>query len=380
MKTILSFIDWYAPGYKAGGTVRSFQNMISFLKEDYKFCIVTRNTDYTETEPYEGIASDTWIRVEENVHVYYASAGQVNLKNWKKILREVSYDAVYIHGVFSSWFSVLPLYLNQKGARKKTIVAAHGMFGDHAFQVKPLKKNVFLRFIRASNLYRDVVFHAANADEAADIRKRLGSKASVVIANELPMKDGLKGIVPLSKVSGKLKLMFLGRISEEKNLKYGLELLEEFLDGEIELDIFGPVYNKEYWRECQAIIERLPVGITVRYQGSLNSERVMEKLVKYHALFSPTTGENFGHAILESLMASRPVIISDRTPWKNLEEFGAGFDLPLEDRHAFRAAIGTLLTCGQSEFNSLTESTADYISNYINSPEGLHDNIQLFKS
>ena len=74
MKTILSFIDWYAHGYKAGGTVRAFQNMISYLKDDFTFYIVTRNTDYTESLPYEGIQPDCWTTTEENVHVFYSSA------------------------------------------------------------------------------------------------------------------------------------------------------------------------------------------------------------------------------------------------------------------------------------------------------------------
>lgn len=49
--TILIFIDWYKPGYKAGGPIRSVSNMVDALKDDFQFYIITRNTDYLETTP-----------------------------------------------------------------------------------------------------------------------------------------------------------------------------------------------------------------------------------------------------------------------------------------------------------------------------------------
>ena len=48
-----------------------------------------------------------------------------------------------------------------------------------------------------------------------------------------------------------------------------------------------------------------------------------EKEKKYFGnndfLILPTKGENFGHVIAESLSASLPVIISQNTPWRNLQ-------------------------------------------------------------
>ncbi len=41
MKTVLSFIDWYMPGYKAGGVLKAFANQVSHFNEDYQFKIIT---------------------------------------------------------------------------------------------------------------------------------------------------------------------------------------------------------------------------------------------------------------------------------------------------------------------------------------------------
>ncbi len=57
-KKILVFIDWFLPGYKAGGPIRSVAHIVSQLSGNYKFFIVTRNTDYLESEPYKSIKSN----------------------------------------------------------------------------------------------------------------------------------------------------------------------------------------------------------------------------------------------------------------------------------------------------------------------------------
>ncbi len=65
----------------------------------------------------------------------------------------------------------------------------------------------------------------------------------------------------------------------------------------------------------------------------------------------PTLGENFGHAIFESFAAGRPVLISDKTPWRGLAAKKAGWDIALEDEKAFIAAVQQAAGMGQEEFN-----------------------------
>ena len=44
-KKILVFIDWYLPGFRAGGPIRSCANLISHLSDEFDFNIVTTDTD-----------------------------------------------------------------------------------------------------------------------------------------------------------------------------------------------------------------------------------------------------------------------------------------------------------------------------------------------
>ena len=47
-KKILIFIDWFLPGYKAGGPIQSVVNLINHLGHEYDFDVVTSNKDLGE--------------------------------------------------------------------------------------------------------------------------------------------------------------------------------------------------------------------------------------------------------------------------------------------------------------------------------------------
>ena len=79
--------------------------------------------------------------------------------------------------------------------------------------------------------------------------------------------------------------------------------------------------------------------MTVKYHGVIKHEEVARELAGHDLFFLPTWGENFGHVIHEALAAGLPVLISDKTPWRNLEDQGVGWDLPLDAPEKFRRVI-----------------------------------------
>ena len=75
------------------------------------------------------------------------------------------------------------------------------------------------------------------------------------------------------------------------------------------------------------------------FLGPLKPKEVCDVILDSHLLFSPTTGENFGHAIFEAFALGRPVLISDQTPWINLIDIGVGYDLPLDNNLIIKQKI-----------------------------------------
>jgi len=87
------------------------------------------------------------------------------------------------------------------------------------------------------------------------------------------------------------------------------------------------------------LILKLPSTIKVNDKGELPSDKLFDSLTHYDFLFLPSRGENFGHIILESVMCGVPVIISDKTPWRDLELLKIGYDISLEDTTQFVKTI-----------------------------------------
>jgi glycosyltransferase involved in cell wall biosynthesis len=360
--SVLVFIDWYAPGYKAGGPVRSMVNMVEQLRHRFAFFIVTGDTDYTEHTAYPGVVPDQWTTLPGGEQVWYASGSGRTLTKWRGLLRERKWDVVYVNGLYSWWYSILPLLL--LGPASVRVVAPRGMLAHGMLAYQGTKKRLFLGAMRLAGAYRNVRFHATNDEEAKDTQRWLGASNNVRIVPNL--SGGGKGHAnaAISKRSGSLKLISLARIAAEKNTLFAIERLAG-LPGEVNYDLYGPVYEEAYWRRCQQAIARLPTSVKVRHMGPLPPERVPEVLAGYHALFMPSQGENFGHSMAEALAHGLPLLISDRTPWRGLLAAHAGWDLSLQQPDAFAESLRLLVDMDQAQHAHWRAGAAAFSTRYL---------------
>jgi len=317
MKKILIFIDWFLPGYKAGGPIRSVANLTAHLSGNFEFYIITRDTDYLETTPYPTVKSNQWQEIAPNINAYYFSAGQLSIKNIKKTIRQIEFDTVYINGIYSFYFSLLPVWLFRK-SNKKVVVASRGMLSKHSFSSKSLKKNIFIGAARLSGFYKNAYFHVTNPNEQNEIAGFKFQAKGFLIAPNLPPKITHDKITR-AKNSGELNLISIARISKEKGTLEALKILSQNkFNGKIKFQLYGSIYQQDYWNQCLNLIKQAPGNVKITYKGIIDNKKIPEIIKDYHFSFLPTLGENFGHSILESMSFACPVIISDRTPWKHL--------------------------------------------------------------
>ncbi len=359
---VLIFTDWFLPGYKAGGPVTSLANLTAHLKEDIDFYILTRNTDYCDLEPYENIEANSWVKVAENTKVFYFSKESLSARNIIKSIKGHSFDSWYINGIYSWYFSILPLILARKIHKGKTIISPRGMLSAHALNINSLKKKPFLFIAKLAGLYHNVIFNTTNEQEKNDVRKIFPGK-KVVIASNLsrPLKEAIQK--KIRKEPGKLRLLSIARIAPEKNTLGALKILSSLGKGlnnkeySILFDLYGHIYNQKYWDECQEVINNLPPQIKVKYHGTMSPENIPLLNKNTHFLFLPTHGENFGHAIQESLSNATPVIISDCTPWRDLAVKNAGWDLPLDIPDQFQNVIKQCLEMDHEEYMNMSRDS-----------------------
>ncbi|MBA3899720.1 MAG: glycosyltransferase family 4 protein [Bacteroidetes bacterium] len=385
-KKILIFIDWFLPGFRAGGPIQSISNLISHLKDEFDFSVVTRNTDYCEEKPYPDVVSDEWNVLENGTRVYYFSQKRLNRRAIKRLILDEDFDVVYLNGLFSIYFTLIPLYylkrifslrLDLKSSNKKVIVSVRGMLGSGALSIKSSKKQVFLSSAKIVGLFSNVIFHASNQEEARQVRLYFGHRQKIRIAPNLSKKQPLKLPLKKEKNKGSLKLINIARISSEKGLEEALEILQK-VKSNVEFDFYGPIYDKQYWAKCEKLIQQMPENVKVSYKGSIESSLIHEKFNDYHFLFMPTKGENFGHIIVEALSAACPVIISDETPWKYLEERHAGWDIPLNKKKDFIEAIESAANMEQQEYQEWEQGALKFSMEIIHNDEAVEQNRKLF--
>lgn len=373
---IAILIDWYLPGTKAGGPVRSIYSLINLLKNDFEFYIITTNKDLGSQKEYQNIEANK-LFIKDDVNYFYFDSKFLISKNMFKLLNQINPNLIYLNSFWSFNFSINIIKL-RKNIFKNTpiLLAPRGMLSKGALSLKSFKKNVFIILSRTLGWHKNIVFHATNALEKNDILLKY-KLATIKIA------PNVNAAIPLNvskiKEANQVNLFFLSRISPVKNLHFALQVLQSIpLEYNVNYDIFGNIEVEDYWNECLKIINQLPKNITVKHKGELQFHQVQNTICNYHFLFLPTLNENFGHSIVESLLSGCPVLISDQTPWNDCGNNNAGYAIPLNNKQEFTNKLIEFLKLNQHEYNQKSNSAIEYISKKINIAENINAYKNLF--
>jgi glycosyltransferase involved in cell wall biosynthesis len=335
---VVVLIDWYLPGERSGGPVRTLHRLLQEFASVIDFTVLTRDRDVGDREPYGDVPTRQYVQAD-GARVRYLTPPE--RLPWRIVptIRAIPHDTLYINSLFSGPFSIYPLAARRLGLlrSRRLVVAPRGQLNAGALALKARKKRNFLRVARAAGLYRDIVWQASTEAETAQIREHFGDGVSVVRA---PNPDARHLAIDrdIRPRPGLLRVAFLSRISRMKNLLDAIEVIRR-TRRRVEFDIYGPVEDRRYWRRCAAELEKLKPHIRARVLGAVPHDEVQAVLRQYDLLLLPTLGENHGHVIAEALAVGCRPLISDRTPWKGLAQHGVGWDLPLDDLDAFRDVV-----------------------------------------
>ena len=364
MKTILLFIDWFEPGYKAGGPIRSCVNFVRGMQKEYRIYVFTSDRDLGASAPYHDVEIDQWFESDDRVSLFYCSPGRLGWPTIRRQLQTIRPDFIYLNSMFSTKFTIYPLLINHlRRNPAKVVLAPRGMLKSTAVQFKPLKKNIFLKGWRWLGLHRQIHFHVSDPTEAEDTRRYFGTRVKVSEIPNFPSVFPGRSQPP-EKQPGKLSIIFVGRIHPIKNLDYLLTALNGLPD-RIRLTIVGSIEDKPYWEKCQRIMTGLSATTRVVYAGEKPHHEIPPIIGDHHMLALPTQGENFGHAIFEAFALGKPVLISDQTPWRGLEHSRAGWDLPLDRPDLFRQAIRTAASFSQDQYDEWSRSALNFSQDFI---------------
>ncbi|MEQ8552208.1 MAG: glycosyltransferase [Cyclobacteriaceae bacterium] len=369
MRGLLIFYDYFTPAYKAGGPIRSLENLIHLLKGHFNIFVITTNQDHGG-ETLEVVA-DEWIKRSDKVFVIHLSPENRTFINVKKLVSKIEFDGIYINGIFSPFTTIIPLKLGKR-LNVPIWIAPRGMLQRGALSIKPLKKKVYLFLLKFFLLRRNQVnWHATDEQEEQDILRFTGKMASIKVVGNIPSYDST--FLPVVKEMDCLKLVTISLIAPKKNHVFFLNVLKEIdTTHSVIYDIYGPVSDEEHLRSLQHLAKQLSSNIKVAFKPSVKPREVNEILKSYHYFVLPTLGENFGHAIFEAFNVGLPVLISDQTPWKNLAGKSAGWDLALNEKTWIKT-MNEVINQGVEDYHTLQAGARKVAEDYISS-ENLREN------
>jgi glycosyltransferase involved in cell wall biosynthesis len=333
---VLVIADYYLPGFRAGGPVRAISNTIKRLASDTDFFVVTRDHDADGT-PYRDVRRGHWI-VGAAGSVCYAP--RLTPRLLQRCVTSSACDVIWLNSVFSRASIGVLAYRRMGWIRQPVLLAPRGEVAPGALALKRRRKAIGLALLRWTGCLRSIQWVASSDLELEEIRDRFDAPSVTYVPEsvaEVPAGDARWP----AKSSGRLRAVFASRVAPTKNLLFLLEVLAR-CDRGIHLDVIGPLEDPDYWARCRALMQRLPSGVRVAYAGEVPHRELQRRLSTYDVMILPTRGENFGHIIVEAWAAGCPVLVSDRTPWRQLTSRGLGWDVPLDHR-AWTSAIAECL-------------------------------------
>ncbi len=340
---ILIVTEGFFPGNKYGGPPVSIDNFCS-LMEECECYIVTHDHDLGESVRYDRIVRG-W-NDRGNCKVLYLGDDEYRADVFEHVVQEIRPDILYLQSLFQR--CVYPCLKLAKKYGIKTLLAPRGELCKGAFR-KKYKKLPYIAALRILSLLKSVFYQSTSDEETKAIERFLGADAEgVFYLSNIPSLPKAKFQYP-DKNSGEARFVFISRIHPKKNLMQAIKCLRN-ANGKITFHIYGSIEDQSYWNLCQNEIKTLPDNVSVQYCGILTHDEVHRTFSQYDAFIFPTFSENYGHVIIEALLSGCCVILSDRTPWDDLERYGAGYVCTLNDVVAFENAIQNVIDTSDTEY------------------------------
>lgn len=323
------FTRSYPPAYLKGGPARSLHALVEALAPEFRFSVVTSASDDSVTGLMKSIDLSKWSTFG-CAAIWYERRRHMPVRIAVRLLKETKPQLIYLNSLFDYRFAVLPLLIARTMFRRVPIVLApRGELSVGALALKRRKKRAFVAAFRWFKLHESVTWHASTDQEKADIERVFGSKVKSHVAIDL--RTGLFGAGSTKDQCRRscdalqgLELVFLSRLVPKKNVAAVIRAML-LVKGKVQLSIAGPIEDRRYWNRCLELIKGIPDSKLIRYVGAIPADEVVSFLSRFDLFVLPTLGENFGHVVLESLVAGTPVIVGNDTPWHSIEASGAGW-------------------------------------------------------
>lgn len=354
---VLLFAPHFAPGYKAGGALRSLVAIVNTAPEGVTVSVVTLDRDLDDPRPYRGLSGCI---VSFGRHrVMYLNPR--NPQHWWRLLRHaraIRPDLLYLNSLWNRPFSLVPALLCQGRVIRadRVLVAPRGQLGSGALVTGSRYKSLVALGWRGWASRPSHFVHCSDSREARQVRNAF-PKATCLESMD-PVELPLEATLPLARRRGSpLRAVYVGRVSRVKNLETLLIGLTH-VSAPVTLRVIGLLEDDEYVSELVRIIQALPDHISVTFEGAKPPDLVHSALAESDLFCLPSLGENFGHVVAESLSMSCPVVAGPVTPFTNVLAAGGGELIENTSINAWTEVIQRWATSPDDDLNQHKQRAA----------------------
>jgi glycosyltransferase involved in cell wall biosynthesis len=315
----------YKPAWIYGGPIYCMSALCETLAaKGYHIHVITTNangkTDFTKKNGsitiIDGIPVTNYRRITGD-HTSISPAHTFALMN---IVKE--YDVVHIQGWWN-WVAIMALQVCRWHGVPH-VLTPHGSLSDYTFRVSsgiPFKQ--WLHKLLFKKQLHQTLIHVTSSEERERLSKALPEAQTVEIPNILAIPDLLK---KRESQDNRLKIVFLGRINEVKNL----ELLIRSL-----LQVSFPFILNIIGEGDPAYIAKLKTlasnHLDIRFTGPLSGVEKFQALADADILALLSYTENFGNVVIEALSQGTAVLISHHVGTAHfVQTFELGYVIPAD--------------------------------------------------
>lgn len=374
-RNILIFNGHYIPAKNFGGPTTSAENIVKNCSDSFTFYIVAANHDFGDQTPFKGIKLG-WNEVGlANVLYLKKNEYAFSVPKMIKLIKDSDAALVCFAGILKphyKWAAIIACnYLN-----KPFLISPRGEVCDNTFSMKKRKKKLYSIVARFSGIFKRGYFHATSDEEVEGLIKYFKIKKEKIFLvpniSSSPLSER-----KYYKEKNNLRIVFISRIQEKKNLKYAIDILSKVKSNVI-FDIYGPIESTDYWNICKKSINGLPDNIKVNYCGKLDPEMVGKKFREYDCFLFPTISENFGHVISESISNGCPVVLSkNTTPWDDVDK-KAGFVIDLKDPDEYVRVLENIAEMDNDNYQTLIRETLNYYKEKLVKNNAIKGHINMY--
>ena len=343
----------FHPATFYGGPISATWGLSKKLAENgYEIYVSTTNANGDEKLSVE---SNHFLEKENHVFVKYYNEQIINKFSfsflfgiWFDIKKS---DIVYIQYLFH--YTVLFSLLFSVFQKKKIVVCPRGSFSFFTLNNKfILIKLLWLNFF-VKPFIKKIIWQACSYLEEKDILNKFPN-ADVKVINDGIDYEAFQNSILVSR--NELLNKFTGiTFNDVSNIFFSMGRLHKIKGFDVLIDAFNLLLEKDkyakliiagaddgVWRKLKNQINKLNLGSSVFLIGAVNFEdkKLLFNNCDYFTLASEF--ESFGIVIAEALSCGKPVVISNKTPWKDIQINNCGI-LADNEKNSFSDAFSKII-------------------------------------